>query len=232
MRNQQIDAKDVQEKEVRGNREISSFSVRLRPYRGNEMKKLLLFVLLVASAIALASCEGEKMVWEPAVEQSTFTEIEQILPGATESLAELNEIINRRISSNRYKDEAIEHFTKVNDFVYVVQLYYLPILNARAHIARAYREIQHGMYSEASDDIRKAVDNINKAGLKSTEGTQRAFDVVKEGLMSVEQISDATADASLLRLVNAAKQLNMLIEKIEPVVVMTEEGEHLIDGQM
>jgi methyl-accepting chemotaxis protein len=111
----------------------------------------------------------------------------------------------------------------------------MPILNARAHISRAYREIQHGMYQEASDDIRKAIDNLNKASLKSTESTQAGFEVVKTGLTEVGSISDASAEAKMVRLSNAARQLNTLIEQIRPTVVVIEEDgetlELLIDGQ-
>jgi hypothetical protein len=196
------------------------------------MKRFLLLAVVLAASLILGSCAQEKTVWEPAVEQSTFTEMDQALPGVREAMMDLDETINKRISSKRYKEEALGQFKMVTDFVDILQFYYLPILNARAHIARAYREIDQGMYSEASDDIRKAVDNINKAALKSTEGTKTGFDVVKEGLMQVSQISDQTSDASKTRLANAAKQLNMLIEKIKPVIIMTEEGESLVDGQI
>jgi hypothetical protein len=196
------------------------------------MKRFLLLVMVLAASLILASCAEEKAVWEPAVEQSTFTEVDQALPGVREAMMELDETINKRITSKRYKEEALGQFKNVTDFVDVLQFYYLPILNARAHIARAYREIDQGMYSEASDDIRKAVDNINKAALKSTESTKTGFDVVKDGLMQVSQISDQTSDASRTRLANAAKQLNMLIEKIKPIIVLTEEGESLVDGQI
>lgn len=196
------------------------------------MKKLLLLATVLAASLILASCGEEQTVWEPAVEQSTFTEVDQALPGVREAMMDLSETINKRITSKRYKDEALEQFRGVTDFVDILQFYYLPILNARAHIARAYREIDQGMYSEASEDIRKAVDNINKASLKSTESTQTGFAVVKEGLMQVSQISDQTSEASKTRLANAAKQLNVLIEKIKPIVVLTEEGESLVDGQI
>ena len=196
------------------------------------MKRFLLLAMVLAASVMLASCAEEKAVWEPAVEQSTFTEVDQALPGVREAIMGLDETINKRITSKRYKEEALEQFRGVTDFVDILQFYYLPILNARAHIARAYREIDQGMYSEASDDIRKAVDNINKAALKSTESTKIGFDVVKEGLMQVSQISDQTSDASKTRLANAAKQLNVLIEKIKPIIVLTEEGESLVDGQI
>jgi hypothetical protein len=196
------------------------------------MKRLLLFATVLAASLILASCGAEKTVWEPAVEQSTFTEMDQSLPSVREALMDLNDTINKRITTKKYKEEALAQFQSVSDFVDVIQFYYLPILNARAHIARAYREIDQGMYSEASDDIRKAVDNINKASLKSTESTKIGFDVVKNGLMQVSQISDQSAEASKTRLANAAKQINVLIEKIKPIVVVTEEGESLIDGQI
>ena len=195
------------------------------------MRKFLLAGLILGVSVVLASCGAEKMEWDPAVEQSTFTEIDQSLPAVREAMMNLNESINKRITSKRYKDQALEEFKGVTDFVDVVQFYYLPILNARAHIARAYREITHGMYGEASDDIKKAVDNINKASLKSTDKTKAGFDEVKRGLMEVTQISDQTKDPSLTRLSNAAKKLNLLIEKIKPTVIVTEEGESLIDGQ-
>jgi methyl-accepting chemotaxis protein len=195
------------------------------------MKRVFLAGLILGVSVLLASCEGEKMVWEPAVEQATFTEIDQSLPAVREAMMDLNETINKRITSRRYKEEALEQFKGITDFVDVVQFYYLPILNARAHIARAYREINHGMYAEASDDIKKAVDNINKASLKSTDNTKAGFDEVKRGLMEVTQVSDQSKDASLISLSNAAKKLNLLIEKIKPTVQVTEEGESLIDGQ-
>jgi hypothetical protein len=196
------------------------------------MKKFLLLATVLAASLILASCGEEATVWEPAVEQSTFTEVDQSLPAVREAMMDLSETINKRITSKRYKEEALEQFKGVTDFVDILQFYYLPILNARAHIARAYREIDQGMYSEASEDIRKAVDNINKASLKSTESTQTGFGVVKDGLMQVSQISDQTSEASKTRLANAAKQLNVLIEKIKPIVVVTEEGESLVDGQI
>ncbi len=195
------------------------------------MKRVLLAGLILGVSVMLASCEGEKMVWDPAVEQTTFTEIDQSLPAVREAMMDLNETINKRITSRRYKEEALEQFKGITDFVDVLQFYYLPILNARAHIARAYREINHGMYTEASDDLKKAIDNINKASLKSTENTRAGFDEVKRGLMEVTQISDQSKDASLTSLSNAAKKLNLLIEKIKPMVTVTEEGESLIDGQ-
>lgn len=195
------------------------------------MKKALLLAAVLAASLVLASCEGEKMAWDPAVEQSTFTEVDQSLPAVREALMDLNDSINKRITSQRHKDQALEQFKGVTDFVDILQFYYLPILNARAHIARAYREVGQGMYSEASDDIKKAVDNLNKAALKSTDRTRAGFDEVKRGLMEVTEVSDATKEASMVRLSNAAKKLNLLIEKIRPTVTKTEEGESLIDGQ-
>jgi hypothetical protein len=88
------------------------------------------------------------------------------------------------------------------------------------------------MYTEASDDIKGAIDNLNKASLKSTPGTKAGFDEVKRGLTEIGTVSDQTSQANMLSLSNAAKKLNMLIEKIKPTVVMTEEGEALIEGQM
>jgi hypothetical protein len=195
------------------------------------MKRVLLVAFVLATSLGLTSCGAEKMAWDPAVEQSTFAEIDQSFPPVREVLMDLNESINKRISSRKYKDEALEQFKGVTDFVDILQFYYLPILNARAHIARAYREIDYGMYSEASEDIKKAVDNVNKASLKSTERTKAGFEEVKRGLMEVQAISDQTKQSSMLRLSNAAKKLNLLIEKIKPTVAVTEEGESLIDGQ-
>jgi hypothetical protein len=195
------------------------------------MKRFILLGCLLAVSLGLASCGGEQMVWEPAVEQSTFAEIDQALPAVREAIMDLNDTINRRITTKRYKDEALEQLKGCSDFVDKVQFYYLPILNARAHIARAYREVGYGMYAEASEDIKKAVDNINKAALKSTDTTRIGFEEVKRGLVEVTEISDATKDSSRIKLTNAAKKLNHLIEKVRPTVVVTEEGESLIDGQ-
>jgi len=195
------------------------------------MKKVVLFALALSVSLVMASCEGEKAVWEPAIEQSTFTEIDQALPPLREAMMDLNESINKRITSKRYKDEALAQFKQVTDFVDIMQFYYLPVLNARAYIARAYREIGHAMYAEASEDIKKAIDNINKASLKSTDNTRTGFEEVKRGLMEVSEISDQSADANRVRLSNAAKKLNILIEKIKPTVVVTPEGESLIEGE-
>jgi hypothetical protein len=195
------------------------------------MKKFLVFALLWTIVVTFASCGGKEMEFNPAIEQATFVEIEQAIPGAREALMDLNETINKRISG-RYRDEALGDYTVVSDFVDVIQFYYLPVLNARAHISRAYREIGFGMYTEASEDIQDAIDNLNKASLKSTEGTKAAFEEVKRGLMEVEAISDQSAEQNMFALSNAAKKLNMLIEKIKPTVVKTEEGESLIEGQL
>ena len=193
------------------------------------MRRFLYGALLLGLGLLVISCGEEQMVWDTDIEQSTFTEIEQGLPEARMALVDLGESLEKM--PRREKDAAIEQYTQVRDFVEILSLYYMPILNARAHISRAYREIEFGMYSEASDDIRKAIDNLNKASLKSTERTQAGFEVVKKGLGEVSGISDASADASMVRLSNAAKQLNTLIEQIRPTIVMTEEGEMLIDGQ-
>ncbi len=197
--------------------------------RGYEMRRFLSTALVLGLGLLVISCGGEQRAWDTDIEQSTFTEIEQGLPEARLALVDLGESLEKM--PRREKDAAIEQYTQTRDFVEILSLYYMPILNARAHISRAYREIQYGMYAEASTDIRKAIDNINKASLKSTESTKAGFEVVKKGLTEVSGISDASADASMVRLSNAAKQLNTLIEKIRPVIVMTEEGEMLIDGQ-
>ncbi len=195
------------------------------------MRRFLAAALVLGLSLLVISCGGEEMVWDTDIEQSTFKEIEQGMPDARQALIDLGESLDKM--PRREKEAAIEQYTQVRDFVEIVALYYMPILNARAHISRAYREIQHGMYQEASEDIRKAIDNINKASLKSTESTKAGFDVVKKGLTEISGISDASADASMVRLSNAAKQLNTLIEKIRPVIVVTEEeGEILINGQL
>lgn len=195
------------------------------------MRRFLAGVLVLGLTLTVISCGGEQMVWDPDIEQSTFTEIEQGMPDARQALVDLGVSLEKM--PRREKEAALEQYTQVRDFVEIVALYYMPILNARAHISRAYREIEFGMYQEASDDIRKAIDNLNKASLKSTESTQAGFEVVKAGLAEVSGISDASAEASMVRLSNAAKQLNTLIEQIRPTVVVTEEtGEMLIDGQL
>jgi hypothetical protein len=195
------------------------------------MKKFLVFALLWTAIVTFASCGGEEMTYDAAIEKATFTEIEQALPGAREALTELSDLINSRMPA-RYRDEALEDFTAVREFVDQIQFYYLPVLNARAHISSAYREIGFGMFAEASDDIKDAIDNLNKASLKSTPGTKAAFDEVKRGLMEVQEVSEASSQQNMVSLSNAAKKLNMLIEKIKPTVVMTEEGEALIEGQL
>jgi hypothetical protein len=88
------------------------------------------------------------------------------------------------------------------------------------------------MYAEAVDDIGKAVDLVNKAALKSNERTKIGFDKVKESLLNVGEVSDATRETSMMKLSNSAKMLNILIEQINPMIEVTEEGESLIDGQM
>ena len=195
------------------------------------MKKFLVFALLWTVIVTFASCGGKEMEFNATIEQATFAEIEQVIPAAKEALIDLDETINKRVSG-RYRDEALEDYKVVSDFVDVIQFYYLPVLNARAHISRAYREIGFGMYTEASGDIKDAIDNLNKAALKSTDATKGAFEEVKRGLMEVEAISDQSADQNMIALSNAAKKLNMLIEKIKPTIVMTEEGEAMIEGQL
>jgi len=198
------------------------------------MRRFVAAALVLGLSLTVVSCGGEQMVWNTDIEQSTFTEIEQGMPAARRALVDLGESLEKM--PRRDKEAALEQYTQVRDFVEIVALYYMPILNARAHISSAYREIEFGMYQEASDDIRKAIDNINKASLKSTESTQAGFEVVKKGLTGVSGISDASAEASKVRLSNAAKQLNTLIEQIRPSVMVIEEDgqilELLIDGQL
>jgi hypothetical protein len=198
------------------------------------MRRFVVAALVLALSLTVISCGGKDMVWDQDIEQSTFTEIEQGMPAAREALADLGETLGKL--PRRDREAAMENYTEVRDFVEILAVYYLPILNARAYISRAYREIDFGMYQEASDDIRKAIDNINKASLKSTESTKAGFDVVKAGLTEVSGISDASAEASKVRLSNAAKQLNTLIEQIRPTIVVTEEDgqvlEMLVDGQL
>lgn len=196
------------------------------------MRRVLVVISLVAVAFLIASCGEKQRPWDPEIEKATFTEIEQSIPTVREALMDLNESINKHITSKRYRQKALEQFKGVTDFVDILQFYYLPVLNARAHISKAYREVKYSMYTDASEDIKKAVDNLNKAALKSTDRTKAGFEVVKTGLTSIEKISDQTKDATLTRLSNAAKQLNALIEKIKPTVVVTEEGESVIDGQL
>lgn len=196
------------------------------------MRRGLVFAILASVALLLTSCGGTEVEWNSDIEKAGFTEMDDTFPALRDAMTELDETINRRISSSRYKNEALEDYKVITDFVDVLQFYYLPVLNARAMISRAYREIELGMYTEGVEDIGKAIDLINKAALKSTESTKIGFDKVKEGLMGVGQVSDSTKEASLLKLSNAAKMLNILIEQINPTVVVTEEGESLIDGQL
>jgi len=193
------------------------------------MRRFLSAALVLGLGLLVISCGGEKMKWDADTEQSTFAEIDQSLPDVRAALVDLGKNLEKM--PRREKEAAMGQYTQVRDFVEILTLYYMPILNARAHISRAYREIEFGMYLEASEDIRKAIDNLNKASLKSTESTQAGFEVVKKGLGEVSGISDASAEASMMRLSNAAKQLNTLIEQIRPSIVMTEEGEMLVDGQ-
>jgi hypothetical protein len=195
------------------------------------MKKFLVFALLWSAIITFASCGGEEMTYDPAVEKATFSEIDQSIPPARDALTQLDELINKRMQG-KYRDEALAQFKVVSEFVDVLQFYYMPVLNARAQVSRAYRDIGFGMYTEASEDIKGAIDNLNKASLKSTPGTKAGFDEVKRGLIDIGAVSEQTSKANMLALSNAAKKLNMLIEKIKPTVVMTEEGEALIEGQM
>lgn len=197
------------------------------------MRRFVAAALVLGLSLTVISCGGKEMVWDTDIEKSTFTEIEQGMPEARQALIDLEGSLEKL--PRRQQEEAMAQYTQVRDFVEIVALYYMPILNARAHISRAYREIQYGMYQEASEDISKAIDNLNKASLKSTESTQAGFEVVKAGLTEVGSISDASAEAKMVRLSNAAKQLNTLIEQIRPAVVVVEEDgetlELLIDGQ-
>ena len=197
------------------------------------MRRFVAAALVLGLSLTVISCGGKEMVWDTDIEKSTFTEIEQGMPEARQALIDLEGSLEKL--PRRQQEEAMAQYTQVRDFVEIVALYYMPILNARAHISRAYREIQYGMYQEASEDISKAIDNLNKASLKSTESTQAGFEVVKAGLTEVGSISDASAEAKMVRLSNAAKQLNTLIEQIRPTVVVVEEDgetlELLIDGQ-
>ncbi len=196
------------------------------------MRRAVVLVLLASVAILLTSCGGTEVVWNPDVEKAGFTEMDDTFPALRDAMTGLDETINRRISNARYKNEALADYKVITDFVDVLQFYYIPVLNGRTFISRAYREVELGMYAEAVEDIGKAVDLMNKAALKSTPGTKAAFDKVKDSLLNVGQVSDTTREASLAKLSNSAKMLNILIEQITPVVVMTEEGESLIDGQM
>jgi hypothetical protein len=196
------------------------------------MRRAVVLIVLASTALLLTSCGGTEVEWNADIEKAGFTEIDGAFPALRDAMMELDETINRRISSGRYKNEALEDYKVISDFVDILQFYYLPVLNARAMISRAYREVELGLYAEAVEDIGKAVDNVNKAALKSTERTRVGFDKVKDGLMNVGEVSDATRETSLVKLANVAKMLNILIEQITPMVVVTEEGESLIDGQI
>ncbi len=196
------------------------------------MRRAVVLIALASAALLLTSCGGREVEWNADIEKAGFTEVDNALPTLRDAMIELDETINRRISSGRYKNEALEDYKVITDFVDILQFYYLPVLNARAMISRAYREVELGLYTEAVEDIGKAVDLVNKASLKSTERTRIGFDKVKEGLLNVGEVSDSTKETSLVKLANVAKMLNILIEQITPTVVVTEEGESLIDGQI
>lgn len=196
------------------------------------MRRAVAPVILALVALMFTSCGGPEVVWNEDIEKAGFTEIDDSFPALRDAMTELDETINRRISSSRYKNEALEDYKVITDFIDVLQFYYLPVLNARAMISRAYREIELGMYTEAVEDISNAVDLVNKAALKSNEKTRIGFDKVKESLLNVGEVSDATREGSLMKLSNTAKMLNILIEQINPMIEVTEEGESLIDGQM
>lgn len=196
------------------------------------MRRAVVLIVLASAALLLTSCGGREVEWNADIEKAGFTEMDNALPALRDAMMELDETINRRISSGRYKNEALEDYKVITDFVDILQFYYLPVLNARAMISRAYREVELGLYTEAVEDIGKAVDLVNKASLKSTERTRVGFDKVKEGLLNVGEVSDSTKETSLVKLANVAKMLNILIEQITPMVVVTEEGESLIDGQI
>jgi hypothetical protein len=196
------------------------------------MRRAIVLVLLASVAVLLTSCGGNKIEWNADVEKAGFTEMDDAFPAVRDAMTQLDETINRRITNTRYKTEALDDFKVISDFVDVLQFYYLPVLNARAMISRAYLEIEIGLYTEAVEDIGKAIDLVNKASLKSNERTRIGFDKVKQDLLDVGEVSDATKETALLKLSNTAKMLNILIEQINPVVVTTEEGESLIDGQM
>lgn len=196
------------------------------------MRRAVVLIVLASAALLLTSCGGREVEWNADIEKAGFTEMDNAIPALRDAMMELDETINRRISSGRYKNEALEDYKVITDFVDILQFYYLPVLNARAMISRAYREVELGLYTEAVEDIGKAVDLVNKASLKSTERTRVGFDKVKEGLLNVGEVSDSTKETSLVKLANVAKMLNILIEQITPMVVVTEEGESLIDGQI
>ena len=196
------------------------------------MRRAVVLTVLTSIALLLTSCGGTEVAWNADIEKAGFSEMDDSFPGLRDAMTELDETINRRISSSRYKNEALEDYKVITDFVDVLQFYYLPVLNARAMISRSYREVELGMYAEAVEDIGSAVDLVNKAALKATPNTKVGFDKVKDSLLNVGQVSDATKETSLVKLSNTAKMLNILIEQINPMVVVTEEGESLIDGQM
>lgn len=196
------------------------------------MARILMIGIACLLVSATVVCGAKQQPWDPEVEKSTFTEISRPVGTAREGLVDLYNIINKQITNKAAKEEALAKLKEVSDFVDILQFYYLPILNARAYVSRAYREVQYSMYTEAAEDIKKAVEELNKAGLKSTESTKAAFDLVKNGLVSMQEVSDKTKKANLVKLSNCAKQLNMLIEKIRPTVVKTEEGETLIEGNL
>lgn len=194
------------------------------------MRKL---TILVLSLVVLATVAyAKQQPWDPEVEKSSFTEINRPVAAARENVVDLYAIINKEIKRKSAKDQALTTLKKLSDFVDILQFYYLPVLNARSYVSRAYREVQYSMYTEAAEDIKKAVEEIDRAGLKATEPTKAAFDLVKNGLISIQEISDKTKKSSLLKLSNSAKQLNMLIEKIRPTIVTTEEGENLVEGNL
>jgi hypothetical protein len=196
------------------------------------MRRAVVLVILASATLLLTSCGGTEVEWNADIEKAGFTEMDDAFPALRDAMTELDETINRRISSSRYKNEALEDYKAITDFVDILQFYYLPVLNARVMISRAYREVELGLYTQAVEDISNAVDFVNKAALKSTERTRVGFDRVKAGLIDVGEVSDATKETGLLKLSNAAKMLNILIEQITPTVVVTEEGESLIDGQI
>ncbi len=196
------------------------------------MRSILITVALTIMFSATIACGAKQQPWDPEVEKSTFTEITRPLATAREGLVDLHAIINKEIKTKATKDQALAKLKEVSDFVDLLQFYYLPILNARSYVSRAYREVQYSMYTEAAEDIKKAIEELDRAGLKSTEKTKAAFDVVKNGLISMKEISDKTKKANLVKLSNSAKQLNMLIEKIRPTIVTTEEGENLVEGNL
>jgi len=196
------------------------------------MRRAVMFTVLASVALLLTSCGGNEVAWNADIEKAGFKEMDDTFPALRDAMTELDETINRRISSSRYKTEALEDYKVITEFVDVLQFYYLPVLNARAMISRAYREVELGMYAEAVEDISNAVDLVNKAALKSTESTRIGFDKVKDSLINVGEVSDATRETSLVKLSNTAKMLNILIEQINPMIVTTEEGESLIDGQL